>query len=193
MTNSKTTSIISSIKSLAISLLASAFLLIVLVPILHAETKEIKTAAFHIQQEVVLPAKPEAVYDAATGDITGWWDHHMSEHPRKLYIEAKPGGCFCEIFDDAGNGVQHAVVIYADRGKVLRFTGPLGFSGMAIDAVTTYEFLPDPAGTKLRITVNIVGQIDEPTAQAVDGVWHHFLVERLKPYIESGAYMKKKG
>lgn len=191
MTNSKTTSIISSIKSLAISLLASAFLLIVLVPILHAETKEIKTAAFQVQQEVVLPAKPEAVYDAATGDITGWWDHHMSEHPKKLYIEAKPGGCFCEIFDDAGNGAQHAVVIYADRGKVLRFTGPLGFSGMAIDAVTTYEFLPDPAGTKLRSTVNIVGQIDEPTAHAVDGVWHHFLVERLKPYVESGASLKK--
>lgn len=191
MTNSKTTSIISAIKSLATFLLAPASLLIVLVPILHAETKEIKTAAFQVQQEVVLAAKPEAVYDAATGDISGWWDHHMSEHPKKLYIEAKPGGCFCEIFDDAGNGAQHAVVIYADRGKLIRFTGPLGFSGMAIDAVTTYEFLPDPAGAKLRLTVNIVGQIDEPTAQAVDAVWHHFLVERLKPYIDSGAYLKK--
>ena len=170
---------------------ALALLLFVAIPNLRSETKELKTAAFRIQQEAVIAAKPEAVYDAASGDIAGWWDHHMSEHPQKLYIEAKPGGCFCEIFDDAGNGVQHAVVIYADRGKMLRFTGPLGFSGMAIDAVTTYDFLPDPAGTKLRITVNIVGQIDEPTAQAVDGVWHHFLVERLKPYVESGAYSKK--
>jgi hypothetical protein len=25
----------------------------------------------------------------------------------------------------------------------------------------------------------------------VDAVWHHFLVERLKPYIESGAYKAK--
>jgi uncharacterized protein YndB with AHSA1/START domain len=186
-----TISIITLRKSVAKSLVAAALLLIAAVPILHAETKEIKIAAFQIQQEVVLAAKPEAVYDAATGDISGWWDHHMSEHPKKLYIEAKPGGCFCEIFDDAGTGAQHAVVIYADRGKMIRFTGPLGFSGMAIDAVTTYEFLPDPAGTKLRVTMNIVGQIDEPTAQAVDAVWHHFLVERLKPYIESGAYLKK--
>ena len=126
-------------------LLAASVLLSALLPTLQAETKEIKTAAFQIQQEVVIAAKPESVYDAATGDISGWWDHHMSEHPKKLYIEAKPGGCFCEIFDDAGNGAQHAVVIYADRGKMLRFTGPLGFSGMAIDSVTTYEFLPDPA------------------------------------------------
>ena len=103
MTNSITTSMTSSIKKSAANfLLASALLLVALIPNLHGETKEIKTAAFQIQQEVVIAAKPEAVYDAATGDISGWWDHHMSEHPKKLYIEAKPGGCFCEIFDDAG-------------------------------------------------------------------------------------------
>jgi uncharacterized protein YndB with AHSA1/START domain len=191
-TISMTVSMTSSIKRSATSFsLTCALLLLALTPNLRSETKEIKTAAFQIQQEVVIAAKPEAVYDAATGDISGWWDHHMSEHPKKLYIEAKPGGCFCEIFDDAGNGVQHAVVIYADRGKMLRFTGPLGFSGSAIDNVITYEFLPDPAGTKLRLTINVTGQVDQPTAQAVDAVFHHFLVERLKPYIESGAYLKK--
>jgi len=151
----------------------------------HSETKELKTAAYQDQQEVVIAAKPEVVYDAATGDITGSWDHHMSEHPKKMYIDAKPGGCFCEIFDDSGDGAQHAVVIYAVRGKMLRYTEPLGFSGTAIDAVTAYEFLPDPAGTKLRVTVNMVGQIDEQTAHLVDGVWHHFIAERLKPYVES--------
>jgi uncharacterized protein YndB with AHSA1/START domain len=191
-TISMTSSTITSLKkSSATFFLAASLLSCTPLSPLHAETKEIKTAAFQIQQEVVIAAKPETVYDAATGDISGWWDHHMSEHPKKLYIEAKPGGCFCEIFDDAGNGAQHAVVIYADRGKVLRFAGPLGFSGMAIDSVTTYEFLPDPAGTKLRVTVNITGQIDEQTAQLVDGVWRHFIAERLKPYVESGANSKK--
>jgi len=82
----------------------------------RSETKELKTGAFQIVQEVVLPASPEAVYDAATGDISGWWDHHVSDHPKKLYIEAKPGGGFWEIFDDSGDGVLHATVIYAERG-----------------------------------------------------------------------------
>jgi hypothetical protein len=36
------------------------------------------------------------------------------------------------------------------------------------------------------------GEIDEATAKIVDAVWHHFLVERLKPYIESGEYKKKR-
>jgi len=157
----------------------------------RGETKELKTGAFQVQQELILPASPEAVYDAVTGDISGWWDHSFSGRPKRLFIEPKPGGGFWEIFDDAGNGVLHARVIYADRGKLLRFTGPLGLSGQAIDMVMTYEFLPDPAGTKLRLTCNVSGQISDGQDKILDGVWHHFLFERLKPYIESGAYKKK--
>ncbi|HXY79661.1 MAG TPA: SRPBCC domain-containing protein [Candidatus Bathyarchaeia archaeon] len=159
--------------------------------LLQAETKELKTGAFQIVHELILPASPEAVYDAATGDISGWWDHHVSTHPKKLYIEARPGGGFWEIFNDSGDGVLHATVIYAERGRALRFTGPLGLSGQAIDMVTTWEFFPDPAGTKMRLTCNVSGQMEDGLEKILDGVWHHFLVERLKPYIESGAYKSK--
>ncbi len=157
----------------------------------RSDTTPLKTGAFQVQQELILPASPEAVYDAMTGDISGWWDHSFSEHPKRLFIEPKPGGGFWETFDDAGNGVLHATVIYADRGKRLRFTGPLGFSGQAITFVTSFEFLPDPAGTKLRLTCNVAGQITDGQDKTVDAVWHHFLFERLKPYIESGAYRTK--
>ena len=158
---------------------------------LRCDTKELHAGAFQVLQEVVLPASPEAVYDAATGDISGWWDHSFSDHPKKLYIETKPGGGFWEIFDDSGDGALHATVIYAERGKRIRFTGPLGLSGQAVNMVTTYDFLPDPAGTKLRVTCNVSGQIEDGQDKVVDAVWHHFLVERLKPYIESGAYKRK--
>lgn len=166
-------------------------LLVVTVPSLRAETNEVKTGAFQVQQELLLPASPEAVFDAVTGDISGWWDHSFSEHPKKLYVEPKPGGGFWEIMNDAGDGVLHATVIDSERGKRLRFRGPLGFSGQAVDIVTTYEFLPDPAGTKLRLTCNVVGQMEEGEDKVLDSVWQHFLFERLKPYIESGAYKKK--
>jgi len=171
--------------------LCLALLLVSAPSYLRSETKDLKVGAFQVQQELVLPASPEDVYDAATGDISGWWDHSMSEHPKKLYIEAKPGGGFYEIFDDAGNGVLHATVIYADRGKRLRFTGPLGFSGQAVTIVTTFDFLPDPAGTKLRVTCDVSGQIADGEDKTVDAVWHHFIFERLKPDIESGAYKTK--
>ncbi len=170
----------------------AAVLMLLLPGLLRGDTKELKAGAFQVKQEVILPASPEAVYDAVTGDISGWWDHSFSVAPKRLFIKAKPGGGFWEIFNDAGDGVLHATVIYAERGKRLRFTGPLGFSGQAIDMVTTYDFLPDPSGTKLRLTCNVSGQIEDGEDKIVEAVWQHFLVERLKPYIESGAHLKKK-
>lgn len=178
-------------KRFVVGAVAFVVLLITAPVIVRGDSKDLKTGAFQIQQEVVLPATPEAVYDAVTGDISGWWDHSFSEHPKKLYIEARPGGGFYEIFNDSGDGALHATVIYAERGRMLRFTGPLGLSGQAVNFVTTYEFLPDPAGTKLRLTCNVSGQIEDGQSKIVDAVWHHFLVERLKPYIESGAYKTK--
>ena len=159
--------------------------------VLGGETKDLKTGAFEVRQELVLPASPEEVYDAVTGDISGWWDHSFSKHPKKLYLEAKPGGGFWEIFNDSGDGALDATVILAERGKTIRFTGPLGLSGQAVTMVTTYEFSPDPAGTKLRLTCNVAGQFEDGEDKMIDAVWHHFLVERLKPYIESGTYKKK--
>lgn len=91
---------------------------------------------FSFDKEVTLPGTPEQIFDAATGDISGWWDHSFSEKPKKFFIEAKPGGGFWEIFDDEGNGVLHATVIYSQRGKMIRFDGPLGLSGRAVQIVT---------------------------------------------------------
>lgn len=171
----------------------SAILIIIISafgPAAQAEVKLLAYGGYSVELEVILPVPPNVAYDAATGDIGAWWDHSFSKTPKRLYIEAKPGGGFYEMFDDAGNGVQHAVVIYADRGKLLRFTGPLGFSGNALDDVVTYEFKPEGSGTRMHVTVNMVGQISNEDAQAVDQVWHHF-ADRLKAYIESGDYLKK--
>jgi uncharacterized protein YndB with AHSA1/START domain len=161
---------------------------IVVVGTASAEVKAAEKGKFRVEQELILPATPNEVYDAVTGDISGWWDHSFSGHPKKLYIEARPGGGFYEIFDDAGNGALHATVIYADRGKRLRYTGPLGFGGNAIDLVTTYDLAAVEGGTKFHLTVTAAGDVDEKLAGITDSVWHHFLDERLKPYIASGDY-----
>ncbi len=154
----------------------------------RAEVKSAEKGKFRIEQELILPATPNEVYDAVTGDISGWWDHAFSGHPKKLYVEARPGGGVYEIFDEAGNGALHATVIYADRGRKLRYTGPMGFSGRSIDLVTSYDLAAEGTGTKFHLTVAATGDVDEQIAAAVDGVWHHFLDERLRAYITSGDY-----
>ena len=139
---------------------------------------------FAFEQQLTLPGSPSTIYDAITGDISGWWDHSFSDKPYKLYIEAKPGGGFYEIFNESGDGVRHATVTVAERGKRLRFEGPLGLSGIAITMVTTYEFSAVGAdSTMLKLTVHGAGEVPEGIPAIVEGVWHHFLFERFKPYV----------
>jgi hypothetical protein len=151
----------------------------------QAENKPLNFGAFQVTHSLTLPGTPVGLFDQVSGDISGWWDHSMSEKPLKFYIEPKAGGGFYEIFDEAGNGVKHADVIYAHRGELLRFDGPLGLSGSAITVVTSYQF--EAVGTdsvRLDVTVNASGQLEEGWPETVDRVWYHFLFERLKPYVE---------
>jgi uncharacterized protein YndB with AHSA1/START domain len=148
---------------------------------------------FSFEKEVILPGTPEIIFDAVTGDISGWWDHSMSENPKAFYIDPFPGGGFYEIFDDEGNGVLHATVIYADRGKLLRFDGPLGLSGIAIQFVTTYQF--EPVGndsTLLKVSVHAAGEMNETIPSIVESVWEHFIFEQLEPYVKEGKHLQKK-
>ncbi|MFH1681930.1 MAG: SRPBCC domain-containing protein [Candidatus Eisenbacteria bacterium] len=152
-----------------------------------AETGPIQAGGFTCTHVVTLPGTPEEVYDAATGDISAWWDHSFSGNPARLYIEPKPGGGFFEIFDESGDGVRHATVLYAERGKALRFEGPLGLSGHAVLMVTTYTF--EPAGedsTRFLVDVRASGEVKEGWPEVVDRTWHHFLFERFAPYLEAG-------
>ncbi len=155
-------------------------------------TRNLETGAFAVEHVLVLPGAPETIYDAITGDISAWWDHSFSDSPVKFYIEPKPGGGFWEIFDDTGDGVLHATVTFAQRGKLLRFEGPLGLAGNAVHMVHTYEFAhAGTDSTRLQVTVRAAGEMTPGWPEAVDEVWFHFLVERFKPYVESGRHLRR--
>ncbi|HEY6436282.1 MAG TPA: hypothetical protein VIY47_06805 [Ignavibacteriaceae bacterium] len=40
-------------------------------------SEKAKFDVFTFEKEVILPGTPEVIFDAVTGDISGWWDHHM--------------------------------------------------------------------------------------------------------------------
>jgi hypothetical protein len=153
---------------------------------ISASVENLEVRAYKISHDLTVPGKPEEIFDALSGDISGWWDHSFSEKPRALYIEPKPGGAFMEIFDDAGNGVKHATVIAADRGKLLRFEGPLGLSGRAVQLISSYELTAaGPDSTHIKFELHGSGELNDKLIKIVDGVWYHFLFEQFKPYIET--------
>jgi hypothetical protein len=170
-------------------------ILLLLLPLLAAvpapaEIVDLRTGGFEVVQETVVPGTTDAVYDEITGDVSGWWDHTMSDDPARLVIDARPGGHFYEHFDEAGeNGAIHATVIYADRGKKLVFRGPLGFSGHPLELVVTWELTADGVDrTRVKVTCRGEGELQEGWAEAVDDVWHHWLIERFRPWMENLAY-----
>ena len=151
-------------------------------------------SGFAIEHEIVVPGTPVEIFDAFTGDVRDWWDHHYSEQPVALVIEPKAGGRFYELFDDEGNGVTHADVTLSNRGKELIFRGPLGFGAMGVhfDMVHRFTFEAvdgeEAPATRVKVTVRGIGEIQEGWDLAVQGVWRHFLSERFEPHVRSGAH-----
>ena len=145
-----------------------------------SETKAVGQFNFSMRAE--LPGDVDFAYGLVTGDVSQWWDHTFSDAPARLYVDARPGGGFYEIFDDSGNGVEHARVIFAQPGKKLTLAGPLGLNGHAIEIVFSYGFEKSADGTTLTLTVNGAGQLEEGWAESVEAVWHHFIFEQLVPY-----------
>lgn len=143
-----------------------------------------------IEKEVVVAAPPDEAWNAFTGDVSAWWDHTFSGNPERLVIDRIAGGGFWEYFDAEGHGVQHAEIIWAEPGKILKMRGPLGFSGKALDLVHTFRFSPDPGGTKIHLTLNAMGQLDDEGVAAMEAVWDHFLVERFQAHIAAGKHRK---
>lgn len=144
--------------------------------------------AYEVTLEVALAASPAAVWDAITGDISGWWDHRFSERPAAFLIDARPGGGFFEYFDaDGKNGVRHAVILRAENERSLVFEGSLGFLGDAVRVVTNWTLTPiSNDRTRLAARISVSGLDREGNAEALAGVWHHFLVERLAGYLAAG-------
>ena len=151
----------------------------------HQGSRTGQAGTFRFEMNFSYPGDPEFIYDHLTGDISAWWDHSFSQDPYRLYIEARPGGGFYEIFDESGDGARHATVIFAKRGEMLRMEGPLGLSGLALTLVCTYSLQPSgDDGTLLTLQVNGSGEFDGKTPELVRQVWEHFLWEQFRPYIQ---------
>ncbi|MEA1942978.1 MAG: SRPBCC domain-containing protein [Pseudomonadota bacterium] len=140
---------------------------------------------------VPIEAPVAEVFDAATGDITGWWDHSFWPDPAEMVIEPRFDGRFYERFEAGSeNGSLHARVIFVNAPTQLRLHGPLGLSGRAVDLVSSWQLEEADGGaaTDFTVELHMSGEVDAELAGVVRGVWQHFIAERLKPYVEAGCH-----
>jgi uncharacterized protein YndB with AHSA1/START domain len=165
--------------------LGASALLLMLGSSADAEVQETRDGYFAIQSLILVDLAPSATYRELIR-LSEWWDpaHTWSGSSRNLTLEPRAGGCFCEKLKSGGS-VQHARVLFARPGELLRLEGALGpLQEMAVTGVLTFTLAPDGPGTRVTMSYRVAGGLTmEPAklAPLVDQVMTGQL-ERLRNF-----------
>lgn len=170
---------------------ASLWALCASAPVAHAEVAASTATAFTIRGERTISADPERAW-RAIGRIGQWWDsaHTYSGDARRMSLEARAGGCFCERW--AGQSVEHArvVLVMEHEGvRTLRMLGALGpLQALGASGVLTITVSPEGEGAKIAIEYRVSGDASlelNAIAPLVDTVLMTQL-DRLSRYADAG-------
>lgn len=159
-------------------------------PTATAEVIDSAPGGFSLVHEVIIDAPRSEVWQAAVGNVGGWWssDHTISGDATNMSIDPVPQGCFCEAIGDHA-GVVHLTVTFVNPGVLLRLTGGLGPLGlMGVDGNMTWEFFDADDKTRVKFAYAVGGYRPgglDTVAGPVDVVIGEAL-DRLKAYVETG-------
>jgi uncharacterized protein YndB with AHSA1/START domain len=151
--------------------LAIAALVLSAVGVAHAEVKDATASGFTIENSQVVPVDAKTAWSALVNDVGQWWpkDHTWWGDARKLSIQPRAGGCFCEI-----NGEQqawHMTVTFIDPGQTLRMTGGLGpLQGMGLDGALEFRFAKAEEGTRITMWYRAGGYTPDDLSKFVAAV-----------------------
>lgn len=123
-----------------------------------ARVVDVGPGGFTVENMEVVPVPPDQAWAALVDKVGLWWPsaHTWSGKAANLSIQAKAGGCFCEV--DGPLQVQHMQVVFVNPGKLLRMAGGLGpLQGMGLHGALDWVFEPVPEGTKLTLRYRVGG------------------------------------
>ena len=167
--------------------IAGAALIEIAVPA-RAEVVKSDAGGFVSSQRLIVDAPPEKLWDTIARPQL-WWskDHTYSGDAANLSLDPRAGGCWCENLP--GGSVEHARVIHADRGKLLRLSGAFGpLQSGAVSATLSFELKRRGQGSEVTVTYVVGGYHPAGLAafaRPVDGVFAA-LMAALKRVAEAG-------
>jgi uncharacterized protein YndB with AHSA1/START domain len=130
-----------------------------------AEVKTASDTGFDLVFSETVSKSPEEVW-AALKAPAKWWNkaHTYSGDATNLWMDAQAGGCFCEkLPGEAGNrgSVEHARILYAQPGKVLRLQGAFGpLQAHPVIGIMTFTLKPaDGGGTTIGVSYVLGGHV----------------------------------
>jgi uncharacterized protein YndB with AHSA1/START domain len=146
-------------------------------PTAQAEVVSATPSRFEVRASAEIVAPPDKVW-RATSQIGRWWNsqHTYSGDARRMRVDARAGGCFCETWGN-GQSVQHgevALVMEHEGVRTLRILGALGpLQEMGTVGVWTITIAPHPSGATMTWTYRVSGDPSlnlNTLAPLVDGV-----------------------
>ena len=108
-----------------------------------AEVRDSGTDGFTVENAGWVPVPADAAWKALVQDVGRWWpaDHTWWGDAARLSIDARAGGCFCEI--DGARQAEHLRVVLVEPGQLLRMSGGLGpLQGMGLHGVLEFRLTP---------------------------------------------------
>jgi uncharacterized protein YndB with AHSA1/START domain len=144
----------------SIIIAATALAALVVTPA-RAEVAASSASAFLVQAETQVAATPAETW-RALGQLQRWWnpEHTYSGDARRLSLDLRAGGCWCERWGN-GQSVEHGrvVLVMEHEGvRTLRVVGGLGpLQELGALGVLTFTVAPDPAGAKITMQYRVSG------------------------------------
>ncbi len=141
-----------------------------------ADVQSASPGGFVLQAEAEVSASPDQAWRRLL-HVERWWngDHTYSGNARRLSLEPRAGGCWCERWGD-GQSVEHmrVVLVMENEGvRTLRVVGGLGpLQELAVNGVLTFTVAPLASGAKITMTYRVSG---DPTLG----------LDRLAPLVDS--------
>jgi hypothetical protein len=152
----------------------------------NAGVTAVGSSGFVIENTIEIAAPPKHVFQVLT-QPSAWWSsaHTWSGDSRNLFIELRPGGCWCERWK--GGFAQHLQLVYFSHDRELGMwgaLGPLRRDGFAGGLVVTLEKDGSRTVLKQSYTVGGYSRVNMADyAAGVDEVWRTQLA-RLKAVAE---------
>ncbi|MCW1429999.1 SRPBCC family protein [Novosphingobium sp. JCM 18896] len=167
-------------RGLIVALLSVTPLSLALAVPAQAEVVAKTDAGFVSRHVAEVTASPEEAWKVLV-EPAEWWngEHSFSGDAKNLSLDARAGGCFCEVLPGEGEkgwlnprgGVEHMRVVFVDKDKALRMTGGLGpLQSEALSGALTITLKPVEGGTRLTWEYVVGGYMRYKPEQIVPAV-----------------------
>jgi DNA-binding transcriptional ArsR family regulator/uncharacterized protein YndB with AHSA1/START domain len=138
----------------------------------------------HIEQAIVIKARPALVFAALTNEISTWWraPYFHRQDAQGIVLEPHLGGRLYEEWGD-GEGLLLAIVSTIKRPYELRLSGSMGMPG-PVSGVIAFQLEEKAEGTLLKLSHHAFGEIDEQAQANYSAGWSELLGMHLRQFVE---------